>query len=74
MIKESVTLAKSKDFGQDKLTAISLLQRHKHLQDKIQSFEGDIARVEERTEADELISRQIRSVLRRSTQQPRSLS
>ena len=47
MIKESVTLAKSKDFGQDKLTAISLLQRHKHLQDKIQSFEGDIARVEE---------------------------
>ena len=47
VIKESVTLAKSKDFGQDKLTAISLLQRHKHLQDKIQSFEGDIARVEE---------------------------
>ena len=47
MIQESVTLAKSKDFGQDKLTAISLLQRHKHLQDKIQSFEGDIARVEE---------------------------
>ena len=32
VIKESVTLAKSKDFGQDKLTAMSLLQRHKHLQ------------------------------------------
>ena len=47
VIKESVTLAKSKDFGQDKLTAMSLLQRHKHLQDKIQSIEGDVARVEE---------------------------
>ena len=47
VIKESVTLAKSKDFGKDKLTAMSLLQRHKHLQDKIQSIEGDVARVEE---------------------------
>merc|ERR1719402_407121 len=47
VIKESVTLAKSKDFGQDKLTAMTLLQRHKHLQDKIQSIEGDVARVEE---------------------------
>ena len=33
------------DFGQDKLTALSLLQRHKYLQDKIQSIEGDVARV-----------------------------
>ena len=32
----------SKDFGQDKLTALSLLQRHKHLQDKTQSIEGDV--------------------------------
>ena len=47
VIKESVTLAKSKDFKQDKLTAMSLLQRHKHLQDRIQSIEGDVARVEE---------------------------
>jgi len=31
VIKESVTLAKSKDFGQDKLTAMSLLQRHKQV-------------------------------------------
>jgi len=45
IIKESITLAKSKDFGQDKLTALSLLQRHKYLQDKIQSIEGDVARV-----------------------------
>ena len=43
VIKESVTLAKSKDFGQDKLTAMG----HKHLQDKIQLIEGDLARVEE---------------------------
>ena len=43
VIKESVTLAKSKDFRQDKLTAMSLLQRHKHLQ----SIEGDVARVKE---------------------------
>ena len=47
VIKESVTLAKSKDFGQDKLTAMSLLQRHKHLQDKIQSIQGDVGRVQE---------------------------
>ena len=41
-INEPVTLAESKDFGQDKLTALSLLQRHKHLQDKTQSIEGDV--------------------------------
>jgi len=46
VIKESITLAKSRDFGQDKLTALSLLQRHKHLQDKIQSIEGDVSKVE----------------------------
>ena len=34
-----------KDFGQDKLTALSLLQRHKYLQDKIKSLDGDVARV-----------------------------
>ena len=27
------------------MTALSLLQRHKYLQDKIQSIEGDVARV-----------------------------
>ena len=35
VMKEFITLAKSKDFGQDKLTALSLLARHKHLQDKV---------------------------------------
>ena len=45
IIKEFITLAKSKDFGQDKLTALSLLGRHKHLQDKIQSIEPDVSRV-----------------------------
>ena len=40
---EPVTLAESKDFGQDKLTALSLLhQRHKHLQNKTQSIEGNV--------------------------------
>ena len=33
------------DFGQDKLTAVSLLGRHKHLQDKVQSIEPDVVRV-----------------------------
>ena len=33
-----MTLAENKDFGQDKLTALSLLQR----QDKTQSIEGDV--------------------------------
>jgi hypothetical protein len=47
IIKECVTLAKSKDFGQDKLTALSLLQRHRHLHDKIQAIAGEVARVEE---------------------------
>merc|ERR1719481_626901 len=47
VIKEYITLAKSKDFGQDKLTALSLLQRHKHLQDKIQSLQDDVTRVQE---------------------------
>ena len=37
-----MTLAESKDFGQNKLTALSLLRRHKHLQDKTQSIEGDV--------------------------------
>ena len=41
-INEPVTLAESKDFGQNKLTALSLLRRHKHLQDKTQSIEGDV--------------------------------
>ena len=41
-INEPVTLAESKDFGQDKLTALSLLQRHKHLQNKTQSIKGDV--------------------------------
>ena len=35
----------SQDFGQDKLTAVSLLGRHKDLQDKIQSIEPDVVRV-----------------------------
>ena len=47
VIKECVTIAKSKDFGQDKLTALSLLQRHRQLHDKIQAIAVDVARVEE---------------------------
>ena len=35
----------AQDFGQDKLTAVSLLGRHKHLQDKVQSIEPDVVRV-----------------------------
>ena len=35
----------SQDFGQDKLTAVSLLGRHRDLQDKIQSIEPDVVRV-----------------------------
>ena len=34
----------AQDFGQDKLTAVSLLGRHKHLQDKVQSIEPDVVR------------------------------
>ena len=41
-INGPVTLSESKDFGQDKLTALSLLQRHKHLQNKTQSIEGNV--------------------------------
>lgn len=47
VIKECMTIAKSKDFGQDKLTALSLLQRHRQLHDKIQSIAVDVTRVEE---------------------------
>ena len=35
----------SQDFGQDKLTAVSLLGRHRDLQEKIQSIEPDVVRV-----------------------------
>ena len=35
----------SQDFGQDKLTAVSLLGRHRDLQEKIQSIEPDVIRV-----------------------------
>ena len=47
VIKECITIAKSKDFGQDKLTALSLLHRHRQLNDKIQSIAVDVTRVDE---------------------------
>jgi hypothetical protein len=46
VVKECITIAQSKDFGQDKLTAISLLQRHKQLVYKIQSLAVDLQRVQ----------------------------
>ena len=33
------------DFGQDRLTVLSHLQRHKHLQNKIKVLEGDVERL-----------------------------
>jgi hypothetical protein len=47
VIKECVTIAKSKDFGQDKLTALSLLQRHRQLGDKVAAIAVDVTRVQE---------------------------
>ena len=62
-INEPVTLAESKDFGQDKLTALSLLQRHKHLQNKTQSIEGNVHELKRTDET-------LRSARRRCTGPP----
>jgi len=47
IMKESMTLAKSKDFGKDKFSAMALLQRHRQHDEKIQAIAVDVSRVEE---------------------------
>lgn len=46
-IREKMPLVKSDDFGKDELAAESLLQRHGRLEEEINSYRADIARLEE---------------------------